>query len=118
LGLIAFISCSKDENGGSNIVGKWQLIELKINGEIETPDSECEREGWIQFSEGGAYSEYDACTKETNSGTWTLKNNVLTSTSEIIPIPFAQNVVEISDTKLVLKFTLFDTQIATYKKIK
>jgi hypothetical protein len=123
LGLTVFISCSKDDDSDSKIVGKWQLIEVKVDGEIENPNSEngyfipCDYEGWMKFNTNGTYDEYDACEEKTIPGTWKLKNNILTVISEEFSFPVSVNVIENSDNRLVLESNSFGNEITTYKKI-
>lgn len=126
---ICFMSCSKDDDekndvSNSKIVGKWQLIEVKINGKIEKPSSPssiyipCDYTSWFKCNADGSLEDYDDCDKKTTKGTWSLKDNSLSTIAPSIPFDMGVEVKELIDDKLVTYFDFGYQQELTYKKIK
>lgn len=128
ISLILF-SCRNDESNDSNntskIVGKWQLSEVLINGVVDNPNSSnaiydpCDYKSWIRYNSDGTIDEYDDCTKKVtlNSGTYSIKNNILTLNSKEFGIPINVTIINLSDNKFTYEFTLFETQRLSYTKI-
>ena len=104
LGLLmvgSFYSCSSDKDSASNtdnIVGKWQVVSYS-NPDWYEP---CDYLGYTNFINGGKYQDYDECTKSTENGTWSQKDNLLTITSSTFPSPIVAKIISVSTTTLVL----------------
>lgn len=114
------LSCSKDDsdsnaNNSSLIIGKWSIVKSTDS----SPLLPCDLTSWSEFKKGGTGNDYDDCTKETASVTWSITGDVLTVTSSTLPIPFAMKIVSLTQTSMVLSFSDFGgvTSQTTYKRI-
>jgi len=112
-------SCSDDDNDEqgtktSNIIGKWQLIEVTHSEYYES----CDFEGWMNIKSDSTIEEYDACDGETTKSKWKLEGNELTVISDVLPIPFIIEIVSVDEKKMVVKFGVWGTtERATYKRL-
>ena len=121
LGLLmvgSFYSCSSDKDSASstdNIVGKWKYESFS------TPDlyEPCDYLGYLNIMNDGKYQDYDECTKTSENGNWSQKDNLLTITSSTFPFPIVAKIVSVSNTTLVLEITLTETETetTTFKRI-
>jgi hypothetical protein len=114
--VLSFYSCSSDNDSDSNtdnIVGKWQVVKYSIPDGYEP----CDYLGYLNIMNGGKYQDYDECTKSTENGTWSQKDNLLTITSSTFPFPIVAKIISVSTTTLVLETTFVDVETVTFKKI-
>ena len=114
--VVSFYSCSSDNDSASttdNIVGKWQVVSYSNPDGYEP----CDYLGYTNFINGGKYQDYDECSKTSENGNWSQKDNLLTITSSTFLFPIVAKIVSVSNTTLVLEITLTDTETITYKRI-
>ena len=109
---VGLASCSKDEGGSDDIVGKWQIY-YNSDG----LDELCDYEDWFEFKSDGTYTEFDKCDNETVGGTWKREGNNLTIVAEYFPIPIVFTIVSLSKDELVLESNIFHKITAKYKRI-
>lgn len=117
---VNFAACSDDDEEGStptteNIVGQWVLT-YEEGYEIEpeypeenrewshAPKDECEYFGNLTFRADGTYTEYDLDNSELDEGKWALSNKLLTLRPIDATYALDLNVLEISNSKLVLEY--------------
>ncbi len=115
---LGFAACSDDDDNEkdstSKVVGKWQMYEATPSTDYEP----CDFKGWITFNQDGTYSDYDYCTRSTTGGTWVVTANTITITADVFPVPLAMKIVSITDSEMVLQFTILNqTTSAKYKRI-
>jgi hypothetical protein len=113
---LTFSSCSSDSSSNSSaatVVGKWKVTNYSIPENYEP----CDYLGWIDIKSNGNYDEYEQCFDETSSGTWVKNGQTLTVTSSQLSIPIAFTIVSLTQTTMVLRFSLFETEEVTYTKI-
>ncbi|MDH6343433.1 hypothetical protein M2480_002979 [Parabacteroides sp. PFB2-12] len=126
---LSFSSCDDDKDNDvatSNIVGKWKLVEVKINGKVNNPASAdayyepCDYNGWVRYNSDGTADEYDACTKKTyiNAGVWSINKGILTLSSREFGIPITVNIIELSSTTFIYEFDLVDKQRLKWEKVE
>lgn len=111
--LATITSCSNDDDDSSaSIEGKWQISK---EGETLTTLEDAENYGScglhiVEFSQGGTFKQtgfdYDGseCNPYTDQGTWTIKDNSLTtkdSDNDIIVF----EILELTDSTLKVKST-------------
>ena len=117
---VDFAACSDDDEEEStptteNIVGQWVLT-YEEGYEIEpeypeenrewshAPKDECEYFGNLTFRADGTYTEYDLDNSELDEGKWALSNKLLTLRPIDATYALDLNVLEISNSKLVLEY--------------
>ena len=117
---VNFAACSDDDEEEStptteNIVGQWVLT-YEEGYEIEpeypeenrewshAPKDECEYFGNLTFRADGTYTEYDLDNSELDEGKWALSNKLLTLRPIDATYALDLNVLEISNSKLVLEY--------------
>ncbi len=112
------VSCSTEDtktNTSSLIIGKWS-----VEKSTDPTYQPCDFSGWDEFKEGGAYSNYDNCSKSTTSGSWSINGDNLTMIMQSFPIPFTGKIISLTQTSMVLSFVPFGSATAeqtTFKKI-
>ncbi|MFL1894198.1 lipocalin family protein [Aquimarina sp. 2-A2] len=142
-----FASCSKDDDGGSeiseaNLIGKWQWTASTENGEVYQLD-ECDLKDFFQLKSGGELSgiSYGKLTTTTNGQTtftceeypysskWSLSGDTLsvTYTDGNVSETETSTIKELTDSKLVIEYSYEDSDgngnvktyvdVETYKKI-
>ncbi|QEL01591.1 hypothetical protein FKG96_12495 [Olivibacter sp. LS-1] len=79
LSLASFYGCSKDESsdpsdeGGLkqfDFVGKWEISEVKIDGEYVPASETCFKGSWAEFKNDKSYSSVNNCDNQTYNGTY------------------------------------------------
>ena len=113
---LTFSSCSSDSSSNSSdatVVGKWKPTNYSIPEDYEP----CDYLGWIDIKSNGNYDEYDQCIDETISGVWVKNGQTLTVTSSQFSIPIAFTIVSLTQTTMVLRVSLLETEKITYTKI-
>jgi hypothetical protein len=106
--------------------GSWIEVKSTIkkkNSDVDsvsTTPEPCDADDLITYKSDGTYVSDAGATKcdptdpQTESGGYTLSADGKTITDNEFPIP--QTILEISSTKLVIKFSFFDTYVVEYKK--
>lgn len=113
LALATMASCSNDKDDSSaSIEGKWQISQ---EGETLATLEAAENYGScglhiVEFSQGGTFKQtgFDysgsVCTPYTETGTWTIKDNTLT-TKDSDNDTIAFEILELTDSTLKVKST-------------
>ncbi|WP_378185796.1 lipocalin family protein [Aquimarina sp. W85] len=114
-----FASCSKDDDGGSeiseaNLVGKWQWTASTENGKTYELD-ECDKLDSLEFKSNGEVvdtyfdtvsSENSTCEPASSTSKWSLSGDQLTVTSEFSGVSSTSTgtIKQLTDSTLVLEF--------------
>lgn len=103
-------SCTKDGTIKENyLIGKWQMT-----NSTDPYTEPCDFEGYLQFKDGGTYTDFDKCANQTSGGTWKLDGNILTVATNAFPISVQVKIIKLTKTELIME-VLGDT--TTHKKI-
>ena len=123
---LSFTSCSSDDDDTpkeEQIIGKWKLIESKMNDVVDN-DFPCDFEGILEYNINGTFTQEvyesdvdDNCTfSYSDSGTWTNNDNG-TYTYQLNDDKSHTNKIEFNNTTYIETIVDgTDTYQYTYKK--
>ncbi|KQO34697.1 hypothetical protein ASF10_03015 [Flavobacterium sp. Leaf82] len=113
---LASVSCSSDDDNSGSIEGKWTPVKMGsvVNGQevlVNIPnDGKCDN-NTIEYISGGKFTdieyefENNKCTPLTDKGTWTLKDNILSTIYDGETEVNTVEVLELTKSTLKVKYT-------------
>lgn len=118
LTLVLLLSCEKDENPESDLLGIWQIDQIMVDGQIQNL-SQCETEATLKFEKYNLCKRFDACIDTTYNDSWSYTDGMINVLSFL---PNAYNVESVSESELHLSSNEFNSLgvliITEYKYLK